>query len=288
MGARSLIALIATVLATGCGGEAAKPPAGPAAVTVVVTRDFGAQTLSSDRAAPGQTAMNALRRSAEVETAYGGRFVTAIDGLEGSKSAAHDWLYFVNGFDPGVGATEITLEQGDVEWWDHRYWRDLIGVPAVIGSWPEPFLHGFEGERQAVAVEGPSCADAVGQALTSHGVVLSAGAAPYVVRVATFAQQIGVLADWRRSGAPVSVEDGRVRRYTGADGWQEEPEGDAVMLARNPQGIPGRSFEFLIAGRDEEAACQAAEALADRPQEIENAYAAVLDDGRVIAYGGRP
>ena len=57
------------------------------------------------------------------------------------------WLYFVNGIQASVGAADYTLHPGDTEWWDYRYWNDLIQVPVAIGAWPDPFVHGYGGKR---------------------------------------------------------------------------------------------------------------------------------------------
>jgi len=190
VGARVYVVALALV-AAGCGQEAASaPPDGPAAATVIVTRDFGAAQLTTARAAPGQSALNALRRTADVGTAYGGRFVTAIDGLEGSKSQQHDWLYYVNGIDPGVGAADMDLHPGDREWWDYRYWRDFMAIPAVIGAWPEPFVHGFEGHSPTVKVEGPDCASRIRDQF-------DAGADSVILHGATPAELAPVLDAWR-------------------------------------------------------------------------------------------
>jgi hypothetical protein len=39
-----------------------------------------------------------------------------------------------------------------VEWWDYRSWKGSERVPIVIGAFPEPFLHGYDGKRRAAAV----------------------------------------------------------------------------------------------------------------------------------------
>ena len=114
---------------------------------MTVTRGFGQRTLSAARAAPGQSALDALRRMSHVSTSYGGRFVQAIDGLAGDQSQGMAWLYFVNGIQANVGSADYTLHPGDREWWDYRYWNDLIQVPVAIGAWPEPFVHGYGGDR---------------------------------------------------------------------------------------------------------------------------------------------
>src|SRR5207245_447023 len=110
--------------------------------------------------APGPSALDALRRVAHVGTSYGGRFVESVNGLSGDRSASDDWLYFVNGIAPDVGAADMRLHPGDQEWWDRRYWRDLVQTPVAIGAWPEPFVHGYGGRRHAVEVRGLRCSSA--------------------------------------------------------------------------------------------------------------------------------
>ncbi len=100
----------------------------------------------------GLTALQALREEADVETRYGGRFVQSIEGIEGNTSARRDWFYFVNGIEVDRGAAEYRLHAGDVEWWDFRSWRERMREPVVVGAFPEPFLHGFDGQTRPAAV----------------------------------------------------------------------------------------------------------------------------------------
>jgi hypothetical protein len=100
--------------------------------------------------------MEALRRKADVETRYGGRFVTAIEGIEGGLSSRHDWFFYVNGYEADLSAADYELNDGDVLWWDFRSWAEQLRVPIVVGAFPEPFLHGFGGRRRpAVVLGGP-------------------------------------------------------------------------------------------------------------------------------------
>ena len=274
---RHLLVALALV-AAGCGQGASQPPAGPDAAIVLVTRDFGSTTLTQARAAPGQSALNALRRSAKVGTSYGGRFVESINGVEGNKSDGWDWLYFVNGIDPGVGAADTTLHAGDREWWDYRYWKDFIGVPAVIGAWPEPFVHGLDGKRPQVQVQGPACAGQLSDALEQAGARVGDGTAPFDVRVATF-DEVLVAAD-RLGALGVHRAPGRRRAshvYHGQPGWSAVPGAHAVIVARSPDGIPGHTFEMLVAGDSRKAACAAARTVASNPTAIAHAYAVALD-----------
>ena len=71
----------------------------------------------------GLTAMQALDRELDVDTAYGGRFVQSIEGVEGDVSKRRDWFWFLNGIEADLSAADYRLRPGDVEWWDFRSWR---------------------------------------------------------------------------------------------------------------------------------------------------------------------
>jgi hypothetical protein len=136
-----LALVLAAVALAGCsGGESGK-------ATLWITRDRGSHVLVAKQVPAGLTAMQALDRVADIHTRYGGRYVQAIDGLAGSISSRRDWFYFVNGYEGDRSASEYRLRPGDVEWWDFRSWRTQMRQPAVVGAFPEPFLHGYGGHR---------------------------------------------------------------------------------------------------------------------------------------------
>jgi hypothetical protein len=148
-------ALLAAALA-GCGLGAGAAPGG---VQLTVTRDFGAHVLGR-AAAPtvkGQeTVMSLLLRNDRVATKYGGGFVQSIAGRSGGQEAGGDptdWFYYVNGIEAPKGAAATTVHEGDHVWWDLHDWSQTDDVPAVVGSFPEPFLNGIEGKRLPVRVE---------------------------------------------------------------------------------------------------------------------------------------
>jgi Domain of unknown function (DUF4430) len=144
---RRLALPLAVLLLAGCGGQR-----GHGSARLWITRDRGSSVLFTGRVPAGITALQALDRVAKVKTRYGGRFVQSIDGLSGSLSAERDWFYFVNGIEADRSAAEYRLHPGDLEWWDYRSWRDAISVPIVIGAFPEPFLHGYDGRRRRTIV----------------------------------------------------------------------------------------------------------------------------------------
>ena len=145
----------ALIALTGCGLGAG---ATPHSVQLLITRDFGARRLELARApkVSGQeTVMSLLLRNYPVKTRYGGGFVQSIDGLEGGQEAGRpvDWFYYVNGVEAEQGAAATNVHPGDRIWWDRHDWSQTEDVPAVVGSFPEPFLGGIEGKRLPVRVE---------------------------------------------------------------------------------------------------------------------------------------
>jgi hypothetical protein len=169
-------AAIFAVAVAGCGVGAGDSRPGEA--TLSVTRDYGVEplveaTLEQPRAA--DTVVRFLDREAEIETDYGGNFVTSIEGISGDVEGGRtrDWFFYVNGYWSPIGAGEAVVRPGDQIWWDYRDWSDAYRVPAVVGSWPEPFLNGFDGRQFAVEVvcfEVDEVCEAVSDRLEDEGV----------------------------------------------------------------------------------------------------------------------
>jgi hypothetical protein len=151
------------LLASGCGLGAGNAPGG---VRLLVTRDFGAATIrswSAPKAQGEETVMSLLTRNAKVATRYSGAFVQSIDGVAGGRESAQpvDWFYYVNGVEASKGAASTRVHPGDYVWWDRHDWSQTEDVPAVVGSFPQPFLNGLDGKRLPVRVE---CAEVGGEA----------------------------------------------------------------------------------------------------------------------------
>jgi Domain of unknown function (DUF4430) len=141
-------ALALLLVLAGCGGS--REAEGSA--TLWVTRDEGSRVLYEGSVPAGLTVLQALDRHADVETRYGGRFVQSVDGLEGSLTDGRDWFYFVNGVAADRSAVEYRLRDGEVAWWDFRAWRGEREVDVVVGAFPEPLVHGYDGERKPTVV----------------------------------------------------------------------------------------------------------------------------------------
>ena len=145
------VRLAASVLAvaslSGCASGG-----GHGKATIWVTRDRGTHVMLVGRVPAGLTAMQGLDRVADIRTRYAGRYVQAIDGVGGSLTKQRDWFYFINGYEADRSAAEYRLHAGDVEWWDFRSWKTQMQQPVVVGAFPEPFVHGFDGRRRPALV----------------------------------------------------------------------------------------------------------------------------------------
>ncbi len=166
MSARTALAgaLLCALVLAGCGAGAGSSPDAPVALTV--TRDFGTTSmleLPDAKVAGADTVMRVLQRNAKVATRFGGQFVQSIDGLSGGRRDGRpvDWFIYVNGILTSEGAGDVDVRGGDRIWWDHHDWGVTPDAKAVVGSYPEPFVHGTGGKRLPVRVE---CADPQGAA----------------------------------------------------------------------------------------------------------------------------
>jgi hypothetical protein len=145
---RGLAALAALILLAGCAGAGGEE----GTATLWVTRDRGAEVLLDVQVDAGQTLMRALASKVDVETRYGGRYVQSIEGLSGSLENQRDWFWFVNGYEGDRSASAYRLRDGDVAWLDYRGWQREGEARVVVGAFPEPFLHGYDGKTRPAAV----------------------------------------------------------------------------------------------------------------------------------------
>jgi hypothetical protein len=163
---RLLLVLAAAILAllpAGCAGREQGPaassghPPNAGEVRLVVSRDFGATVLTDVTVPLGKDAsvMRLLAEHAHVQTAYGGGFVKAIDGLAStyggvSSGTAQDWFYWVDGVMADVGAVDFRLRGGETVWWDYHAWSHAMYLPAAICALPAPWA----GRREPLSING--------------------------------------------------------------------------------------------------------------------------------------
>jgi hypothetical protein len=297
---------IIVLVAAGCGLGAGED-AGD--VELTVTRDYGAEELvhESESISESDTVMRVLDRSAEIETRYGGGFVQSVNGLAGEASGGRrsDWFFYVNGIESSIGAADFELSDGDRVWWDYRDWTAAMRVPAVVGSWPEPFLHGYQGQRYEARiiclVEGSACGVA-GERLNAAGAVMRDAISGSAGKTATATLEDGKVA----IDVIVGVWN-KVRLLPKTDLLDEEPAesgvfatfagpGPAVLTLLNERGEPAGSLgkgaglvaavrpddgppTWLVTGTDRAGVEAAAGTLGD---ELRNRYAVAVDEAGPI------
>ena len=271
---------IASALATaGCGLGAGKATSG--IVTLTVTRDFGTAPVGSvsEKSIPGsQTVMRMLERSFKVTTRYSGGFVESIDGHAGSSSRL-DWFYYVNGIEATLGSAGTSVNKGDRIWWDLHDWSATDSIPAVVGSFPEPFIHGIGGRRYPVTIEcatdaGAACRrvtselDSIGVPVSSQAIGGGSGTDSIGVVVGTWRDVDGELLAALIEHGPAS--SGVYARFAGANGSSLQllgPSGKVVRTLGAGAGLiaataqPSTGPFWLITGTDVAGVSAAAAAL---------------------------
>ena len=294
-----LVALVLTGLA-GCG-----PGAGPGdgQVSLTVTRDFGSQELISksvEGLPESETVMRLLGAEAKLTTRYGGGFVQSVDGLKGGTRDGRpvDWFFFVNGREAPKGAAATKVRPGDAIWWDFRDWGEATNVPAVVGSFPEPFLHGPGTEKklpvrgECIEVGSGPCR-AVSRALAAEEIPVATQAFRSQVADETIRVLVGQWRQLRDETSILPIEEGP--RASGVYA-RPSPSGDEISLL-SPDGSTARTFQagagivaatasgeappvWVVAGTD--AAGLTAAAAAFNAKSLRNRYAVVVEGSRVI------
>ncbi len=274
-------AVVLGAAAAGCGLESTH---GGTAVTLQVTRAFGTTSVGSatqPQLERSETVMRMLERSFRVGTSEPGARIESIDGLSESSPGLR-WSYYVNGIAGALSAAKTAVHPGDRIWWDLHDGGAIASAPAVVGSFPEPFVHGMDGRRLPTELE---CAPDVTAAcnrvtseLSSIGVPIATSLIGTGIGTDSIAVVIGtwhdlqgeLLADVLAHGPASS---GIYARFGGTGSTLQllEPSGrlartlvgDAGLVAATAQ--PSSAPTWLITGTDPAGVLAAARAMAPGP-----------------------
>jgi hypothetical protein len=290
---RTALAALAAVLA--CGGCGFGPGAGTSSVSLTVTRGFGSRqirVLTRGKVPGSETVMRMLERSFRVSTRYGGGFVESIDGLAPSGDR-HDWFYYVNGVQAAKGAASTAVHAGDHIWWDLHDWSATDSVPAVVGSFPEPFLNGLGGKRYPVTIECASDVSAACKQATTRLTAAHVPASSQLLGTGSGPDTLGiVVGTWGEIHGEVAAElvahgpgaSGVYARFSGPDGHALQllnPEGKVVRTLGPGAGLIAATADmtsvptWMITGTDAAGVRAAASALTT--QALHDHFALAVD-----------
>jgi hypothetical protein len=237
------VAALAVVLA--CGGCGLGPGAPTKGVSLTVSSGFGARhisTVSRSKVPGSETVMRMLERSFKISTRYGGGFVQSIDGRSGSADHT-DWFYYVNGVQGSRGAATTAVHAGDQIWWDLHDWSATENIPAVVGSFPEPFTNGIGGKRYPVTLECASDVDAACKQVTKAMTAVHVPASSQLLGTGSGPSTLGiVVGTWSAIHSEVAAE--LVAHGPGASGVYARfagPGGNALQLL-DPSGKVTRTL----------------------------------------------
>jgi len=124
-------------------------------VTITITKDFGKELLLEETItiAPDVSALEASKQIAEIETKYGGGFVSSINNVSSSyPKTQYDWFFYVNGFLSKTGASNYMIKNGDSIAWDYHRWDVSQFQSAILGSYPKYLTNGYSGELSATII----------------------------------------------------------------------------------------------------------------------------------------
>jgi hypothetical protein len=292
------VAVMVLLALAGCGLGAGPTPGG---ISLSVTQDFGALPVgyaATPRVSGQETVMSLLMRNYQVKTRYGGGFVESVDGHSGGTQSGEplDWFYYVNGVQAAKGAAEVNVQSGDRIWWDLHDWSQTDSIPAVVGSYPEPFVGGIEGKRYPVRVEcsepSSSACATVHTRLSALGVPVAGAAISDEEEQLTMRVLVG---PYSALGNSLSVHDlGSGPRSSGvyarfSDGGRElsllDPAGSVVRKLGAGAGLIAATRYgeeapvWAVTGTDAAGVTQAANSL--RESTLHNVFALALEPGGV-------
>lgn len=320
-----LSVLLAAVMLCACSGNSFEPGSDMLAsrlpqeeqdtigskIRIIATRDFGQEIIFDRELEPAGelSAMAALKRVAEVETTYGGGYVNSINGIysgfTGGGNVEKDWFIYVNGIQSNVGALDYILHPGDAEHWDFHDWSFNQSIPAIIGAYPEPFLHGYQGNiRPTLIVYSDSLrepAQGLENSLIRLGVTdvdtrnfseITDREKEYchLILVDTMDNKLisELNRNWKRMGF-FTYTDNQHLAVLNARGEMaaEYNTGAGVIQATqnpwNPNGIGAcENVVWVVTGTDKTGVINAIDALLKHHTELRYAFAAITVNGEII------
>lgn len=283
--------------------------AGTGTVRLTLSKNYGRETLAAKQAAiqADWTVLDLLNANTSVTTKWDGSFVNSLAGIEsdngGWMGVKRDWFFFVNGVCADVGATGYTLRIGETVWWDYHPWTGVgFANSAVIGCYPEPFLHGYRGQAGPTLIMTAADSQDLGTRLQTalkkqgaaavtitelnnnqlenrNGPVVVVGAWSQVKQMAWLA---GLNEAYRKTGISVHFKDESLELLDYKGGAARTVTGSAGVIAAGGSGLGDPSPVWLVVGTDLAGVQQAVDVLTSNPAGIRQCYSAAIIDGQII------
>jgi hypothetical protein len=284
--------LLAALAIAGCGLGPGSASRGTASLTV--TRDYGAKVVASateDNPSESETVLRFLDRETDITTRYGGGFVQSINGIAGQSggSRVRDWFFYRNGIESPIGSADAQVKGGDRIWWDYRDWTDAMRVPAVVGSFPQPFA----AAGRTVPVE---CAAHTSICDEVEGELAHAGVRARISRAVERTQVPRVVVGrWSRIRSDPAVAQladgpgtsGVFAQFSGSNLRLLDVEGKAARLAARPAGLVAALRlgddppTWIVTGGNERGVIAAAKLV--RADVLDHRYAVAAEGGVPVA-----
>lgn len=277
-------------------------------LSIAVTKNFGGNRLSAGqiKGSPGNSLMDVLKAHLDIETAYGGSFINSVNGIASERGSftnpGTDWFLYINGICCDTGAGDYVISAGDSVWLDYHGWQIGPSNTAVVGLYPEPFLHGYRGKQLPVHIvadeENQDLADKLCSSLVSRGVknvsvagmsneLLANRKGPTIVlgvwNELQHSPYLSSLNDaYRKNGMGIHfTSDGvELLDYTGKKA--DLLGAGTGVIAASGEGLGDASPLWLISGTDSEGFQQAANILINYNGQLAYYYGAAVREGQLI------
>jgi hypothetical protein len=208
---------------------------------------------------------------------------------------------YVNGIAATKSASLTSLHPGDHVWWDLHDSAAAATVPAIVGSYPEPFSNGSGGQRFPTVVTCASglstpCAkvtkamDADGVSVSFQALGTGSGSDSLAILVGTYDQLEGVIASELLQAGP--AKSGVYAQFVGTRGQALEllnANGNVVDTIHGSVGVIAATEQqglsqpvWLVTGTDKAGVAAAAAALTTAKLARHFAVA-VLPSGKVLS-----
>lgn len=278
-------------------------------IKVIVTKDFGKEKLLEAKVnfKKNMSVMDALLLAgADVKTSYGGGFVSGINGLltdtGGVSGVRKDWFYYVNGIFADVGALDYEPKPGEIIWWDYHPWKLSQGIPAVVGCFPEPFLHGFRGQVKKTTIMCGSgeteLAIKLKESMKDYGILrvdvqeinaemLTQREGPTILigeweKLKDIAWMKELNNAYKKNGTFIHFTESSIELLDYQGEGVKKLQGSAGVIVATGEGSGDDSPLWLISGTDRRGFEEAVDVLAKCPQKIMGMYSAVVLPGEII------